>query len=117
MGMAHRRLRQPSGPSPAVRYPAQFAALDAAAQARGGTTFAALLASARREVAEAFLNEPQPVNRLPAQPTGANLVADLMGSYFNSPDAWDRCYPAEIQREPCRRLDGSEQQPRPLKQI
>ena len=107
-------LRQPSGPSPALRYPPQFAALDAAAQARGGTSFAALLTSARREVVEQILNEPQPVNRLPAQPTGANLIADFMGSYFNSPDAWDRCYHAEIQRETCRRLDGSEQPPRPI---
>ena len=55
------------------------------------------------------------MNRLPAQPTGANLVADLMGSYFTSADAWDVCYRAEIQRDSCRTLDNSAEPPRPVK--
>jgi hypothetical protein len=52
------------------------------------------------------------VNRLPAQPTGASLIADLMGSYFTSSDAWDRCYRAQILRDYCRTLDNSAEQPR-----
>ena len=108
-------LRAASGPSPFGRYAAQFAALDATARARGGQTFRALPASDRRAVVEQVLNDPQPVNRLPAQPTGANLVADLMGSYFTSADAWDACYRAEIQRDSCRTLDNSAEPPRPIK--
>jgi hypothetical protein len=54
------------------------------------------------------------VNRLPARPTGANLVADFMGLYFNSGDAWDLCYHAEIGRDRCRALDGSDQPPPPF---
>jgi hypothetical protein len=104
-------LRQPSGPSPAARYPPQFAALENAARERGGATFTALPIAARREVVEKLLNEPQPVNRLPAQPTGASLIADFMGSYFTGADAWDRCYRAEIRRDSCRTLDDSAQQP------
>ena len=69
----------------------------------------------RLRVVEELLNNPQPVNRLPAQPTGASLVADLMGSYFNSADAWDTCYRAEIQRDSCRTLDNSAEPPRPVK--
>ena len=107
-------LRQPSGPSPITRYPPQFAALAIAARQRQGATFAALPPAARREIVELFLNEPQPVNRLPAQPTGASLIADLMGSYFTSADAWDRCYRAEIQRDNCRTLDNSAEQPRAI---
>ncbi|HEX5071150.1 MAG TPA: hypothetical protein VFV78_13115 [Vicinamibacterales bacterium] len=107
-------LRAPSGPSPIARYPPQFAALADAVRARGAASLAALPATGRREVIEAFLNQPQPVNRLPAQPTGANLVADFMGMYFNSQDGWNLCYRAEINRDSCRSLDGSEKPPRPL---
>jgi hypothetical protein len=110
-------LRAGSGSSPFSRYPAQFAALDAAARSRGGQTFQALPVSDRRAIVEQVLNDPQPVNRMPAQPTGANLVADLMGSYFSSADAWDACYRAEIQRDSCRTLDNSAEPPRPLKII
>jgi hypothetical protein len=79
-----------------------------------GETFAALPAASRREIVEKLLNEPQPVNRLPAQPTGASLIADLMGSYFTSSDAWDRCYRAQILRDYCRTLDNSAEQPRAI---
>jgi hypothetical protein len=53
-------LRQPSGPSPVLRYPPQFVALANAARERGGATFAALPAASRREIVEKLLNEPQP---------------------------------------------------------
>lgn len=110
-GYGSSTLRQPSGASPVSRYPAQFTALESAAKAAGATTFAALPAASRRDLIEKALNEPQPVNRLPAQPTGANLVADLMGSYFTSADAWDRAFLVQIQRDRCRTLEGSEQRP------
>jgi hypothetical protein len=108
-------LRAASGPSPITRYPPQFAAIDAAAVARGATTLAALPIAARLEVIEAFLNQPQPVNRLPTQPSGTNLVADFMGSYFSSQDAWDLCYQAEIRRDSCRTLDDSTKAPAPIR--
>jgi hypothetical protein len=107
-------LSQPTGPSPAGRYPAQFAALDQAAQAQGGNTFAALAVEKRRAVVEAALNGPPPITRMPARPTGANLVADFMGYFFNSADAYDLCYEAAIGRDTCRGLDGSERAPGPL---
>jgi len=110
-GYGSSTLRGPSGPSPIARYPPQFAALTAEAKQRGAATFAVLPIAARREVVVAFLNQPQPVNRLPAQPTGANLVADFMGSYFNSQDGWNLCYRAEINRDACRTLDNSEKPP------
>src|SRR5690349_20059651 len=63
-------LRQSSGPSPVSRYPQQFVAIESAARERGGGTFASLPIATRREIVEKLLNEPQPINRLPAQPTG-----------------------------------------------
>jgi hypothetical protein len=114
-GYGSSSLSQPSGPPPARRYPAQFSALDKAAAARGAASFAALPLDARRGVIEAALNEPQPVQRLPARPTGANLVADFMGFYFTSGDAWDLAYRAGIGRDRCRTLDGSDRPPSPLR--
>ena len=86
-------LREPSGPSPARAIPAQFAALDAAATRSRRRDVRGAAVDARRDIVEKLLNEPQPVNRLPAQPTGANLIADFMGFYFTSADAWDRLLP------------------------
>jgi hypothetical protein len=106
-------LSTPSGPSPAMRYPAQFAALARAASSRGGASFAALPLEARRAIVEDALNLPSPVARLPARPTGANLVADFMGFYFNSPDAYDHCYQRDIGKDACRSLAGSENPPSP----
>jgi hypothetical protein len=113
-GYGNSQLSAPTGPSPAARYPAQFAALDKAAVDRGAASFAALAAAARRAVVESALNTPQPVTRLPARPTGANLIADFLGMYFSSAEAVDLCYRAAIERDTCRGLENSEQAPRPL---
>jgi hypothetical protein len=104
-------VSSPTGPSPARRYPPQFDALDKAAADRGAASFAALAIEPRREIVEAALNTPQRVTRLPARPTGANLVADFMGFYFNSPDAFDLAYNAAIGRDTCRGLEGSDREP------
>ena len=106
---------RPGSPAPVLpRYAVQFAALDQAARAQGAASFVAATADIRRAVVEAALNAPQPVNRLPARPTGANLVADFMGLYFNSANAFDQAYRAAIGRNDCRSLDGSDQPPKPL---
>jgi len=104
-------LSAPTGPSPAARYPAQFVALTQSAAGRGAASFAALPIDARRAIVEDALNLPQPVTRLPARPTGANLIADFMGFYFNSPEAFDLAYQREIGKDACRSLAGSENLP------
>jgi hypothetical protein len=107
-------LRRPSPAPVAPRYAAQFEALDLAARAQGATSFTAAPVAVRRAVVEAALNAPQPVNRIPARPTGANLVADFMGLWFNSAAAFDQAYRANIGRDDCRDLEGSDQPPSPL---
>jgi hypothetical protein len=107
-------VRQPSGPSPIARYQPQFAAIDAAARDQGGQTFATLAAPARRQIVESLLNTTPPVSRMPAQPAGANLITDFMGMWFNSQDGWNACYQAEINRDTCRTLDGSELAPKAI---
>ena len=113
-GYGSSQLSQPTGPSPAARYSAQFTALDQAARDQGAASFAALALPARRTIVENALNTPQPTTRLPNRPTGANLVADFMGMYFSSAEAIDLCYQAEIGRDTCRGLEGSEQAPKAM---
>jgi hypothetical protein len=108
-------LRARSGPSPAAKYPPQFAALDEEARKAGAASFAALAFDGRRAIVEASLNQAPGVTRLPARPTGANLIADFMGHYFSSAPAWNLAYNAAIDREDCRSLDDSAKPPAPLK--
>jgi hypothetical protein len=113
-GYGNSTLRQKSGPPVAPKYAAQFAALDQSARAQGAS-FAGAPAAIRRAIVEKTLNTPQPVNRLPARPTGANLVADFAGMYFNSAGAFDLAYEAAIGRDDCRGLENSDQAPAPIK--
>ena len=99
-----------TGPSPAGNYPAQLAALDAAARAAGAASFSAASPAQRRASVEAALVEAK-IERLPARPNGAHIAADLMGHYFNSSAANDLCYRAAINRDACRGLAGSELPP------
>lgn len=114
-GYGNSTLRQKSGPAVAPRYAAQFAAIDQAARAQGAASFASASPAIRRGIVESALNAPQPVNRLPARPTGANLVADFVGMYFNSAGAFDLAYQAAIGRDDCRGLENSDQAPGPVK--
>jgi hypothetical protein len=106
-------LVRATGPSPAARYPAQVVALDAAARAQGASTFSAATVEQRRAILEAAIAGAN-VQRLSARPTGAHIATDLMGHYFNSSPAADLCYRANIGRDVCRGLPGSENAPPPL---
>lgn len=111
-GYGNTRVRS-TGPSPARNYPAQIAALDAAAKRAGAVGFAAATLDQRRAIVEVAITEAK-IERLPVRPSGAHIAADLMGLYFNSPAASDLCYRAAIGRDACRGLAGSENKPAPL---
>jgi hypothetical protein len=105
-GYGFTRLRT-TGPSPAAKYGEQIALLSRAA---GDSVFAKLPIAARRDLIARALADAS-VERLPARPTGAHIASDLMAFYFNSSDAFDRCYGATIGRDQCRGLPGSENPP------
>lgn len=111
-GYGNTRVRS-TGPTPARNYPAQIAALEAAAKARGAAGFGAASLEQRRAIVEAAIADAK-VERLPARPNGAHIAVDLMGHYFHSPAAADLCYRAAIGRDACRGLTGSEKKPAPL---
>ena len=112
-GYGNTRVRN-TGPSPALNYPAQIAALDAAAKVKGASGFAAARLDQRRAIVEAAITDAK-IDRLSARPTGAHIASDLMGHYFNSATAQDLCYRAAIGRDACRGLPGSEKKPAPLR--
>jgi hypothetical protein len=105
-GYGFTRIRA-TEPSPLAAYAAQMRALDA--RAGRGITFAALPAARQRAIVRQSL---EGVERLPVRPDGKNLVADLMGFYFHSSEANDLCYRAEVGRDTCRGLPGSNRPPR-----
>jgi hypothetical protein len=111
-GYGNTRVRA-TGASPARSYPAQIAALDAAAKARGAASFAAAPREDRTAVLEAAIADAK-VERLSARPTGAHIATDLMGHFFNSSPGADLCYRAAIGRDVCRGLPGSDKPPAPL---
>ncbi len=111
-GYGNTRVRA-TGPSPARNYPAQIAALDAAARSQGAANFAAASLAQRRAIVEAAITDAK-IERLPARPAGGHIATDLMGHYFNSSAANDLCYRAAIGRDACRGLAGSERRPASL---
>lgn len=91
-----------TGPSPALAYPAQIAAL--------GHDFVSRPPDARRAALESAIANAK-VARLPGRPNGGHLATDLMAFYFHSPEAANRCYRARIDRDTCRGLPGSDRRP------
>jgi hypothetical protein len=91
-----------SGPSPRPGYVDQLAALQQAAQARGGR-FGALPIEVRRELLDAAFKAAD-VRNLPGRPDGKHVVADLMAHYFRSSAANDLCYNARIGRNTYRAI-------------
>lgn len=109
-GYGATRLRT-TGPPPTGAYPAQLAALEAAARAGGAASFGAATLEARRAIVEAALTSPQRVTQLPSRPNGVHVVADFMGLFFNGQQGYNLAYRAAINREECRGLAGSEKAP------
>ncbi len=69
--------------------------------------------AARRRAIEAALDQAG-IKELPRTPDGKHIISDLMSFYFRGPDANDLCYRAQIRREACRGLEGSDNAPPPL---
>ena len=96
-GYGNTRIRS-KGPSPSPAYLRQLGALQ-------GRVDADSIAAAFKE---ANLTD------LPRTPGSAHVAADLMSFYFRGSDANDLCYRAQIGRDQCRGLAGSDQPPAPL---
>lgn len=98
--------------SPAPRYVEQLAALEKAA-AQQQQAFGRLPAGAKRALIEQALRDAK-VEELPDMPNGQHVVSDLMAFYFQSSEANDYCYRAQIGRERPRPLSAVLVKPAPL---
>jgi hypothetical protein len=110
-GYGQPRLRN-TPPSPADDYVAQLKALDSAARTQG-KPLARLGREAQQKLVETALTEAK-VQILPQRPTGQHVASDLMAFYFQSSEANDYAYRAEIGRHKCRPLEVSTKRPKPL---
>lgn len=111
-GYGHTRVEKSSA-APVDKYPAQLRALEDAAQRRHARAFVSLDLGARRALLAEALAALK-ILALDGRPAGAHVAADLMSHYFSSIEANDLCYEAEIGRDSCRSLKGSEEPPEPL---
>lgn len=96
--------------SPVPRFVGQLAALERAAP---GQSFGRLAPEAKRGLIEAALREAK-VEALPDLPDGRHVVSDLMAFYFQSSEANDYCFRAQIAQEKCRPLGRVTVRPQPL---
>jgi len=103
-GYGFPRLRRTAS-SPAAKYARQLHDL--------GATFPQMAVTARVGAVEAAITAAG-VQRLAGRPDGGHIASDLMAFYFNSIEANDVCYRAQIGRDTCRGLNGSENRPAPL---
>jgi hypothetical protein len=102
-----------SKPTPATRWVAQLASLDATAQRQRGRPFAALAPAQRRSIVEHAL-ETIGASRIPAVGQAPHVALAQLGHYYDSADATDRCYGAHIGKQNCRPLAASPRKPLPM---
>jgi len=100
--------------NPASQYPQQLQELEAEAQARG-SSFGGLVPPAQRETVSTVLERAK-IEAVPRRPNGQHVAADLMSFFFYvDHQGEDFLYQAAIEREECRGLSNSGEQPAVLK--
>jgi hypothetical protein len=96
-GYGHPRT-QVKGPNPGVKYAEQLRAL--------GSPIT------RESVSKAL--EEAKIDRIPQQPNGKHVAADLLAHFYSSSDGEDFLYGAAIKRDDCRGLADSGKRPAKL---
>jgi hypothetical protein len=102
-----------SGPTPAIRWAAQLAALDTLSHRAHGRRFAELDAERRRAIVQGELDLLK-ADRLTSIARAPHVAIALLAHFYASPAATDLCYDAAIARQSCRPLATSPRKPLPL---
>lgn len=100
--------------SPAMTWRQQLAALDAAARAAHRQGFASLGVPQRQALVRQALAGAR-LTRLPPAVRAPHVAAALLAHFYESSDATDLCYRAEIRKNQCRPLVNSAREPLPLR--
>ena len=88
----------------------QLAALDSDARRSGGKSFAALSIEQRQAIVRTALSGERGES-LPSPLTARHVALALMAHFYESPEANDLCYEAQIGRQQCRPLATQSQRP------
>ena len=98
---------------PRPQWRSQLAALDADARRAGGRSFGALTIEQRQAIVRAALAGERG-ETLPAPLAARHVAVALLAHFYESPEANDLCYEAQIGRQQCRPLAAQGQRPVPL---
>lgn len=100
--------------SPAATWRQQLSTLDAAARGAHGRGFASLGIPERQALIRQVLAAAR-LTRLPSPVRAPHVAAALLAHFYESPDATDLCYQAEIRKNQCRPLVTSAREPVPIR--
>jgi hypothetical protein len=114
-GYGTSRLRS-TGPTPLTRWTKQLDDLDGAAQSAHEKPFRATTAAQRTALVRAAL-AGQRLDRLPGVADASHVVLALIAHFYESADAADLCYEAQIGKNQCRPLAASSRKPLPLLKV
>jgi hypothetical protein len=102
-----------TGPSPALRWTTQLRELDAAARKQYGASLDRAGIPEREALVRAAL-AGQRMGGMPAIDRATHVSLGLLAFFYESAEASDLCYQAQIGSNTCRTLNASDQRPLPL---
>lgn len=102
-----------TGPTPATQWAAQLDELDRAAQRTYGRQFPVLTVAERQQLVQSELDRLR-VDRIPPISRCPHVALAILAYFYDSHEATDLCYDAQILRENCRPLAASPRKPLPL---
>jgi len=102
-----------TGPSPALKWSAQLAALDADARKTRRGPFVSMGKAEREDLVRAALSGISP-GGLPPIDRAPHIALGLLAHFYSSSAAHDLCYRTRIGKETCRPLTDAPRRPLPL---
>ena len=114
-GYGTSRLRA-TGPTPLTRWAKQLDDLDAAAQSAYRKPFRTIAAAERAAIVRAAL-AGQRLDRMPGVGDASPVALALLAHFYETSDAADLCYEAQIGKNQCRPLAASPRKPLPLLKV
>lgn len=114
-GYGTSRLRS-TGPTPLTRWTLQLDALDTAAQSKHARAFKTLTVAERTALIRDALKGER-LDRLASVVDANHVAVALLAHFYDSPDAANLCYGAQIGRQTCRPLAQQSRKPLPMLKV
>jgi len=114
-GYGTSRLRS-TGPTPLTRWTMQLDALDTSAQSKHARAFKTLTVAERTALVRDALKGER-LDRLASVVDANHVAVALLAHFYDSPDAANLCYQAQIGRQTCRPLAQQARKPLPMLKV